>query len=149
IRPPTLHAARHRWSPFRDLSGPVRTLEARVARNAELASQADVPVFVSTPDLREWVPGATWVPVVVDPAAWLAPSPAFGMNRAPVVVHAPTQRWIKGTDLIEPMLHRLDREGVIEYRRLMGVPHAEMPEVYGSADIVLDQFRLGSYGVAA
>jgi glycosyltransferase involved in cell wall biosynthesis len=39
--------------------------------------------------------------------------------------------------------------GVIEYRRVNGVPSVQMPEVYRSADIVLDQFRLGSYGVAA
>ena len=38
---------------------------------------------------------------------------------------------------------------MIEYRQIVGVPHAEMPEFYAGADIVLDQFTLGSYGVAA
>src|SRR5690606_25985612 len=67
----------------------------------------------------------------------------------PVVVHAPSQKWMKGTDRIEPMLRRLDAEGVIEYRQIVGVPHAQMPALYADADVVLDQFLLGSYGVAA
>ena len=32
---------------------------------------------------------------------------------------------------------------------MTGVPAAQMPDVYRRADIVLDQFRLGDYGVAA
>jgi glycosyltransferase involved in cell wall biosynthesis len=38
---------------------------------------------------------------------------------------------------------------LIEYRRVEGVPSQEMPALYRNADIVLDQFRLGDYGVAA
>ena len=67
----------------------------------------------------------------------------------PIVVHAPTLRWLKGTDLIEPMLRRLAAEGVIDYRQVVGVSHASMPALYAEADIVLDQFLLGSYGVTA
>lgn len=149
IRPPSGHAAQSAWSPFREPAGPIRALEERTRRNAELAASAGVPVFVSTPDLLDWVPGATWMPVVVDASVWTASRPALSGSRPPVVVHAPTHRWIKGTDLIEPMLRRLSDEGVIEYRQVMNIPHARMPEFYGAADIVLDQFRLGSYGVAA
>ena len=66
-----------------------------------------------------------------------------------MVVHAPSQKWLKGTNHIEPMLRRLSADGVIEYRQVVGVPHATMPAVYADADIVLDQFLLGSYGVTA
>ncbi len=66
-----------------------------------------------------------------------------------MVAHAPTQRWLKGTDRIEPMLRRLSEEGVIDYRHIAEVPHASMPAFYAEADIVLDQFLIGSYGVAA
>lgn len=149
IRPPSRHAVQSRWSPFRDASGPVRALEEGASRNAALAEGSGVPVFVSTPDLLQWLPQATWCPVVVDSSRWreaTAPRRAAG---PPVVVHAPSQRWLKGTDLIEPMLRRLAAEGVIEYRQVVGVPHALMPAFYAEADIVLDQFLLGSYGVAA
>jgi hypothetical protein len=149
IRPPAAHAARSIWSPYRERTGPIHALEQTTRHNAELAARADAPLFVSTPDLLEWVPGSSWVPVVVDPAAWRGRASALTSQGPPVVVHAPTQRWIKGTDLIEPLLHRLTAEGVIVYRPLAGVPHSAMPDFYGAADIVLDQFRLGSYGVAA
>jgi glycosyltransferase involved in cell wall biosynthesis len=46
-------------------------------------------------------------------------------------------------------LEQLDRAGKIEFRTVTGVPSTEMPRLYGSADVVLDQFRIGSYGAAA
>lgn len=149
IRPPARHAATSPWSPFREPAGPVHALEEMAARNAALASAAGSPVFVSTPDLLQWLPSATWCPVVVDPAPWQAAVRARPASARPVVAHAPSQRWLKGTDRIEPILRKLDGEGVIEYRRIVGVAHASMPAFYAGADIVLDQFALGSYGVAA
>lgn len=147
IRPPSLHAASNLWSPFTGSSRDISRLEEDAERNAALAASLGVPCFVSTPDLLRWLPEATWCPVVVDPSQWHAVS-ARGSGR-PVVAHAPSNTWIKGTDLIEPVLHRLDDEGVIEYRQIVGVRHADMPAFYAEADVVLDQFTLGIYGVAA
>jgi len=148
-RPPSRHAAQSRWSPFRNPTGPVRALEETASRNAALAAEVGVPVFVSTPDLVQWFPEATWCPVVVDSARWRAAAAKRSSGGPLVVAHAPSQKWLKGTELIEPMLRRLSHEGVIRYRQIVGVPHASMPDFYADADIVLDQFVLGSYGVAA
>jgi hypothetical protein len=151
IRPPALHAAQEPWSPFRDGGGgPAHALEATAAANGAMAAASGLPVFVSTPDLLRWLPEATWCPVVVDAERWR--SVAAGVpdpSRKLVVVHAPSNAWLKGTERIEPTLARLADEGVIEYRRILGVPHAEMPAFYADADVVLDQFVLGIYGVAA
>lgn len=149
IRPPSLHAQHEPWSPFRDKQGPVAALEDTVQANSRLMSRMGVPVFVSTPDLLRWVPQATWCPVVIDMERWNAAKIARRREGPPVVVHAPTSPWLKGTALIEPILRRLDAEGVIEYRCITGVPHAAMPAIYGEADVVLDQAVLGIYGVAA
>ncbi len=153
IRPPSRHATQSHWSPFRDLTALTRALEATTSRNAALAAEADVPIFVSTPDLLRWLPGATWCPVVVDSARWKAAAgtsaPTGASKGPPVVAHAPSNPWLKGTDRMEPMLRRLAAEGVIRYRQIVGVPHASMPAFYADADIMLDQFVLGSYGVAA
>lgn len=154
IRPPAEHAKSSHWSPFRSGGGPVRAIEYTVARNLKLAEAAGVEEFVSTPDLLRWRPQATWCPVVVDLRTWSrasdghlgSPTSAHGR---PVVVHVPSNRWLKGTDLVEPMLRHLHDSGVIDYRSASGVTHAQMPELYRSADIVLDQFVLGIYGVAA
>jgi len=143
------HTAESRWSPFRDPTGPVRALEDAAARNTALVADVGAPVFVSTPDLLHWLPDATWLPVVVDPALWRRAPADARTTGPPAVVHAPSSPWLKGTDRIEPLLRRLEEEGVIEYRQIVGIPHAAMPDFYADADIVLDQFVLGIYGVAA
>ena len=149
IRVPSLHVAENHWSPFRDSLGPVHALEEGALKNAALVSDLGIPAFVSTPDLLRWLPDATWCPVVVDAAVWRGVLAKRTSSGPPVVAHAPTQKWMKGTDRIEPMLRRLSEEGVIEYRQVVDVPHASMPSFYANSDVVLDQFLLGSYGVSA
>lgn len=149
IRPPTEHAQIEPWSPFSTSPAATDALVFDAKRNARLLAQIDAPVFVSTPDLLRWVPSATWCPVVVDQAAIDAAPARSARNRRPVVVHAPSAAWLKGSDLIEPVLRRLHDEGVIEYRRLEAKVHSEVITAYASADVMLDQFALGSYGVAA
>ncbi|HCS61199.1 MAG TPA: hypothetical protein DIW46_07365 [Microbacterium sp.] len=148
VRLPGRHAELSALSPYRDKDWYFGKEARDAARNVELLATLDVPVFVSTPDLIDFVPNASWCPVVIDPTTWerVEHVERTGPLR---VVHAPTNPRIKGTHLIEPVLERLQSEGVIEYRRITGVPHSEMPGVFAETDIVLDQFRLGSYGVAA
>lgn len=148
IRNPARHAARQRWSPFADETHPKTIeLQALADRNAERVARFDGPVFVSTPDLLDDVPHARWCPVVVDPSRW--EGTVRPEREVPVVLHAPSRSVMKGSDLIEPVLYDLDQRGVIRYRRLQGVAHEQMPAELAAADIVLDQFRLASYGVAA
>lgn len=150
IRDPVAHREREPHSPFGgDLEAAQTTHYERVTRvNRSLLDRLGLPVFVSTPDLLLDAPEATWLPVVVDPEPWSEASAPLQRER-PVVVHAPSRAAMKGTALIEPMLQRLHRDGDIEYRQLRGVPHADMPHTYREADVVLDQFSMGIYGVAA
>ncbi|KQX06390.1 MULTISPECIES: glycosyltransferase [unclassified Leifsonia] len=148
IRRPSRHLSLTPWSPFADHDTYVDKLERDAVRNRALLDELGRPTFVSTPDLLVDVPYATWCPVVIDPARWKGEVDDVERRR-PVVVHVPSKSTVKGTHLIEPSLRRLDASGVIEYLTITGVPSAQMPAVYGRADIVLDQFRLGSYGVAA
>jgi glycosyltransferase involved in cell wall biosynthesis len=147
IRLPSRHAESSPWSPFRDPGIHTERLERQAKHNKTLLDELGRPVFVSTPDLLADVPYATWCPVVIEPGRWLAPAPT--QRARPVVLHAPSQPALKGTALIRPAMRGLDREGVVEYRELQGVPHAQMPQTYAAADIVLEQFRLGLYSVAA
>ncbi len=151
IRTPSSHAAREPDSPFRDGAYPdTELLETITSANDELIERAGLPVFVATPDLLADVPQATWVPVVVEPERWAAAAPSAALQRRrPVVVHAPSRAGLKGSDAIADAVHRLHDEAVIEYREARGIPAADMPAFYGEADVVLDQFLIGSYGVAA
>lgn len=151
IRLPSVHRERERDSPFRDGAYPEQDrLEATARENRRLVRLSSLPVFVSTLGLLTYVPEATWLPVVVDPERWRAAGRREPMTGPrPIVVHAPSRAGLKGTALIAGAARRLHDEGVIEYREITGVAVADMPEVYGAADIVLDQFSLGDYGVAA
>lgn len=152
IRVPSRHAETHDDSPFRGqrYAGTDR-LEQIVSDNLALAAAIDAPMFVSTPDLLAYVPEATWLPVVIDLERWssAAKRPALDHDALPVVAHAPSNAGLKGSELIEETMRRLHAEGLVDYREVRAVPAARMPQVYGEADIVLDQFALGTYGVAA
>lgn len=148
VRVPSRHARATPFSPFREARIYVDKLERDATRNIAILRRVGAPTFVSTPDLLNDVPWATWCPVVIDVEKWDVPRREQG--EGPLrVVHAPTSSTIKGTHLIEPVLDRLHAEGVIDYRRIVGTPHSDMPSLFAEADVVLDQFRLGAYGVAA
>ena len=150
VRDPDRHAARHPLSPYADPSWTaVESLRVSSARNRQLAAASGLLSLVSTPDLLDDVPGSTWLPVVVDGAAWAVSRPPLAHGGRLRVVHAPSRGVIKGTALVEPVLCELAAEGVIDYRRIERVPNSEMLEVLQQADVVLDQFRLGIYGVGA
>jgi len=152
IRSPDRHIELYKFSPFR---APVteedqkltEVLRGKTAEMAEWVEQFDGPVFVSTPDLIDDVPRATWLPVVVDLAQWTEGTRVPLEREVPVVVHAPSRPFMKGSDLIEPTLRELESRGLIEYRRLEHIPQAELVGVVQDADIVLDHFVIGNYGV--
>lgn len=149
LRLPSRHAAREPWSPYRDRDwDDVARLERVAADNARLLGELGEPVYVATPELLDDMPQATWLPNCVDVARWRSSTPLFGGDR-PRVVHAPTNTRIKGTELITPALDRLVADGVVDYERLPRVEPARMPAVYASADVVLEQFRLGIYSTTA
>jgi len=149
IRNPRRHAGSTPWSPFRD---PEEEFTALLQRKWDvlhpLVAAFDGPVFVSTPDLLDDVPRATFLPVVVDVRTWSTAAPVMERPR-PVVLHAPSRASLKGTTHVEAAMEPLVAEGLIEYRRIEGLAPADMPSVVAGADIVLDQFSLGSYGVMA
>ncbi|SDU86717.1 glycosyltransferase family protein [Jiangella alkaliphila] len=149
VRVPSDHIDRYPWSPFTDLpAARLRSLQINSTANRDLMRAHDGPVYVSTPDLLDDLPDAAWLPVIVDVGRWATGLPVMARDR-PVVAHAPSNSPMKGSDLVDPVVRALADRGVVEYRRVEGVSPADMPAVYQDADVVLDQFRLGSYGVAA
>ncbi|MCI2957989.1 hypothetical protein MN032_09815 [Agromyces atrinae] len=148
LRLPSRHRDIDRWSPFHDADPLVTTLEQQAVAHRAILANADAPVFVSTPDLLEDWPAATWLPVVVDPDRWTSDAPVLERD-VPVVIHAPTSSFLKGSDLVEPALIDETESGRIDYRRIPRVPSAEMPAIVHASDILVEQFRIGTYSVAA
>lgn len=148
-RSPRLHRGLEPWSPFAsevpDSSLPRQDVVDKVL---DLVHRFDGPRFVSTLDLVDYVPDAEWLPVVVDPAIWAVDGEPLHRDR-PVVVHAPSHTLLKGSAAVDAVAEELAARGVIEYRRLRDVAPQDMPGALAGADVVLDQFALGDYGVLA
>jgi len=106
-------------------------------------------IFVSTPDLLEYVPKAVWIPNPVD----LENLPFVGCQkkmRSTKIVHATTSWAIKGTDRIVKAINELKREGYdIEFILIEDMPHVDAIEYYKQADIAVDQLKTGWYGMFA
>lgn len=149
VRHPGRHAERDAWSYYRDESEDFSRAEIIANRNISFLSAQSAPVFVSTPDLLLDLPNAQWCPVVVRPSEWATPRMKRDASQALRVAHAPTNPKLKGTPLIEDTLKKLDAAGLIELELVRGVRSEDMPALYARTDVYLDQFRLGSYGVAA
>ncbi|HEU4945778.1 MAG TPA: glycosyltransferase [Kribbella sp.] len=149
VRDPRRHRQRYPYSPFADeRNGEVVRLQRVVDVMQQLLAGYDGSRFVTTLDLLEYVEDSQWLPVVVDPDQLASPHPVLD-RRIPVVLHAPSRSALKGSLFVDPVLQDLDEQGLIEYRRVEGVPHAELMELVRDADIVIDQLLLGSYGVFA
>lgn len=103
--------------------------------------------LVSTPDLLESVPGAEQVHV----AAWLpdyTPRPFREQPR--LVLHAPTNRLIKGTRFVEEAFERLrPRFPGVEFRTVERLPWPELQELLAECDVLVDQVFMGWYGMVA
>ena len=155
VRNPTINVMQTPWSPFtaRIDEQTVRLQRQVDALVPKLRAFMDDPagggpVFVSTPDLLRHLPGAIWLPVVVDVEKW-AHDGGLLEREVPVVLHAPSRSSLKGSSHVEKALAPLVAEGLVDYRRVEGIAPREMPELVKNSDIVLDQFALGLYGVAA
>lgn len=149
LRDPDRHGAIDEWSPFADGKWD-REPEYRrqTALHRALLRATDAPLFVSTPELLlDWSP-STLLPLVVEQQRWATDTPVLS-GPVPRVVHVPSSAYVKGTPLIEQTMRALHNEGLVEYRQVTGVPFAEMPALIGGSDIVLEQFRTGTYSVAA
>jgi hypothetical protein len=64
----------------------------------------------------------------------------------PLVVHAPSERRIKGTAYVEAALERLRAEGVaFDYELVEGMTRTDARKVYERADLLVEQLLLGWY----
>jgi hypothetical protein len=66
------------------------------------------------------------------------------------IAHAPSKRAVKGTDAVLAAVESLRAKGApVELDLIEGVPNAEARRRYAAADVVVDQLRIGWYGMFA
>ncbi|WP_229683123.1 glycosyltransferase family 4 protein [Virgibacillus oceani] len=68
-------------------------------------------------------------------------------NNSPLIVHAPSSRYIKGTEFILNAVQELKRSGLaFRFKLIEGLPNQEAKNLLAKSDIVIDQLRIGAYG---
>lgn len=105
-------------------------------------------VYALNPDLIHVLPkGSKFLPyshIFMD--EWL-PCYSQSQNRPLRIVHAPSHRKVKGTELILLALRNLQSQGLrFELLLVEGLSNAEARKVYETADVLVDQLFAGWYG---
>lgn len=110
-------------------------------------------VFVTNPCWSHCSPDFEYLPSPLEPS--LAALPQIKLmpksSRDPIVIlHAPSNPYIKGTPHVKRAVEELQKEGFnIELRIIQKLTRAEAMKQYGNGDIFIEQLHLGSYGNAA
>lgn len=74
----------------------------------------------------------------------------FQRNKRPVIVHAPSNREIKGTKYLIDVVAKLEDEGIpFDFRLVENMSHKEAKNVYKEADIIVDQLFIPGAGKLA
>ncbi|ASG66426.1 hypothetical protein CEW91_09885 [Idiomarina piscisalsi] len=107
--------------------------------------------FVQNPDLLRFLPEgrAEFIPYIKE--SWFDSDgqKKTKRNRKFTIVHAPTNREVKGSRYIIEAISKLKDEFDIEFRLIENMTHSQAKEAYRNADLLIDQVRLGWYGGVA
>ncbi len=127
-------------------------LRGRSAADVSYLRSADA-VIVGSYLTRRLSPRGPWPEYEVVPPALVLddwqPSP-LEPGETLRVAHAPSKRVVKGTDAVLAAVESLRARGApIELDLIEGVPNREARLRYAAADVVVDQLRIGWYGMFA
>lgn len=86
------------------------------------------------------------IPIAVDLRKFTPVYPRLDVAE-PTIIHAPTNKEFKGTEVIERVIDQLRRERKFHYVRIEKMSHQEAVRLYKKADIIIDQILCGSYGL--
>jgi glycosyltransferase involved in cell wall biosynthesis len=103
-------------------------------------------VYVTDPEIAEYVPGSVIMERAIDLDRWRF----VGVDDTdrPLVVHAPSRQGVKGTASVLAAVERLKARGIaFDFELVEGKSNEEAKLRCQAADIVIDQLRIGWYGV--
>lgn len=71
-----------------------------------------------------------------------------GQNYKPLIVHSPSAKIAKGSNIIIQVIEELKKDFDFEFKLLHDLERNEVLKIISKADIFLDQIIIGSYGMA-
>jgi len=106
-------------------------------------------IFALNPDLLHVLPKrASFLPyshIDLDEWSFVGTNPETDF--VPHVVHAPSNRDVKGTDKVIAAMEKLSCEGIpFRFTLVEGLSNSEAKKIYETADLLIDQLFAGFYG---
>lgn len=109
-------------------------------------------ILVTTPDLKDFWPGAEHLPFLLPPdlpERQARPNGSGLEGRAFRIIHATNQPGIEGTEEIKRVIARLRDKGYdVEFIHLTDVPHDRVLAELADADIAVGKLKMGYYANA-
>ncbi|WP_205683807.1 glycosyltransferase family protein [Brevibacillus migulae] len=106
---------------------------------------ADKELYLYVKDYYEHV---YFIPQMIDLTLYpLIPQPA--KKAKPLIVHAPTSPYVKGTEHILKAVQSLQGTYDFDFKLIQRMSHEEAKMWYSQADLIIDQLCLGSHGLFA
>ncbi len=122
--------------------------EANQQRYLDFLRSTVDALVVQDPEMQTYAPEAIIVPRALELQNFAFAEAVPGDK--PLIVHAPTDRLLKGSDFVEKAVAALKEKGLsFEFKLIQGMSHEEALQWYRRADIVVDQLLIGWYGVVA
>lgn len=75
------------------------------------------------------------------------PAIPYLYKKIPLIVHAPSDKRIKGTEYVLQAISKLKEEYDFKFKLVNGLSHKEAKNIYKKADIIIDEVLGGTYGV--
>jgi hypothetical protein len=106
-------------------------------------------IFAVNPDLLYFLPTrSNFLPYTIADWSQIETQPYRSVDRIMRIVHSPTNRMAKGSDLIIQALDLLKKRygNILEVTLIENVPYRKAREIYAKADLAIDQILIGWYG---
>lgn len=146
LRLPSWDKAVNQYSPFHHGFEPIYDEEIQKQYLGFLEEYVD-QFLVQDPEMAQFAPkGTKIIPRAMDLSKW----DFIGVKKTdcPLIVHAPSNSAVKGTEHIMKAVTELQDEGLkFEFKLISGMQISEAKEWYKKADIVVDQIMIGATGV--
>lgn len=126
--------------------------EARQSLYLKYVNSIADRTFVVDPELQTYVPDAMIVPRALDleKCKGISVSHFKRESDSVIIAHAPSRRAVKGTSWVVEAVQELKLEGLnVDLRIIENMSNEDALSEYARSDIVVDQLRIGWYGVLA
>lgn len=98
--------------------------------------------------VKDYYPEVSVVPMMVDLTRYPV-QVDWKPNERLLIVHAPTNPGLKGTEVILKAVEALKEQYDFDFQLVQGMSHEQAKEIYRKADLIIDQLHIGSYGLLA